>query len=75
MQVDRIFVSSTFLDFAWEREFLNTTLVPALNEELRTEGREIDLLDLRWGVSRHRSLGDSVGAGSATLLAANIFVS
>lgn len=56
MQVDRIFLSSTFLDFAWEREFLNTTLVPALNEELRSEGREIDLLDLRWGVSRDAGL-------------------
>ncbi|MFW2446597.1 MAG: hypothetical protein ACN4E6_04640 [Qipengyuania pacifica] len=56
MQVDRIFLSSTFLDFAWEREFLNTTLVPALNEELRTEGRQIDLLDLRWGVSREAGL-------------------
>ena len=56
MQVDRIFLSSTFLDFAWEREFLNTELVPALNEELRSEGREIDLLDLRWGVSRDAGL-------------------
>lgn len=56
MRVHRIFLSSTFRDFVWEREFLNGQLVPELNTGLAASGHRIDLLDLRWGVSRDAGL-------------------
>src|SRR6056297_1076719 len=56
MKVSRVFLSSTFRDFHWEREFLNREVVPEINRELAPAGRQVDLLDLRWGVSRDAGL-------------------
>ena len=51
MKVLRIFLSSTFRDFSWERGIVNLQLVPQLNREFAAEGVVLDLLDLRWGVT------------------------
>lgn len=56
MNVSRVFLSSTFSDFVWERETLNLEIVPEINAALAAKGRRIDLLDLRWGVSREAGL-------------------
>jgi len=56
IQPARVFLSSTFADFAWEREVINTVIVPNLNDGLRALGRRLDLIDLRWGVSDEAGL-------------------
>lgn len=50
MKSVRIFLSSTFRDFAWERETLNNHIIPVVNARLQSRGCQIDLIDLRWGV-------------------------
>lgn len=56
MRQVRVFLSSTFLDFQWERDHLNTRVLPEVNAALRERGLRIDLIDLRWGVSDEAGL-------------------
>ncbi len=46
----RVFISSTFLDMAAERDHLVTIVFPELRERLRLLGIEFYDVDLRWGV-------------------------
>src|SRR5262245_2897468 len=56
MRSARVFLSSTFLDFGWEREVLNRSILPDLNAELAPTGASVDLVDLRFGVSDEAGL-------------------
>lgn len=56
MHVTRVFLSSTFLDFAWERDIINRRLVAEVNHQLSRLSAAIDLIDLRWGVTEESSL-------------------
>jgi Domain of unknown function (DUF4062) len=47
----RLFVSSTFMDFAAEREALHRHVFPALEELCRSAGARFQAVDLRWGIS------------------------
>lgn len=55
----RLFLSSTFLDFAWERSTINNEMVPALRQELAEKGVNFDVVDLRWGVTQDSGLDHS----------------
>lgn len=55
----RLFLSSTFLDFTWERSVINTELVPALKQELGDLGVHFDVVDLRWGVTQASGIDQS----------------
>ena len=55
----RLFLSSTFLDFTWERSVINTELVPALKQELKDLGVHFDVVDLRWGVTQASGIDQS----------------
>jgi hypothetical protein len=55
----RLFLSSTFLDFIWERRVVNNELVPALKHELRELGVYFDAVDLRWGVTQASGIDQS----------------
>jgi hypothetical protein len=46
----RVFLSSTFRDFARERELVHTEVVPTLDEMCRHFGLLFELSDLRWGL-------------------------
>ena len=46
-----IFVSSTFKDMQFERDMLQTYVIPTLNEQLREYGEKVYFGDLRWGVN------------------------
>jgi len=45
-----IFISSTFADMQAERDYLNNTIFPRIEEELRERRIKLDVVDLRWGV-------------------------
>ncbi|MDL2225122.1 DUF4062 domain-containing protein [Eubacteriales bacterium OttesenSCG-928-M02] len=45
-----IFVSSTFQDMHGERDILRDRVLPLVNQFAAQYGREVDLIDLRWGV-------------------------
>lgn len=47
----RVFVSSTFRDFAAERNALQEHVWPRLRELCRKHGARLQAIDLRWGVS------------------------
>ncbi len=47
----RLFVSSTFADFAAEREVLQAQVFPALDAYCAAKGYQFYPLDLRWGIS------------------------
>jgi WD40 repeat protein len=47
----RLFVSSTFADFAAEREVLQAKVFPRLDEYCAAKGYQFYPLDLRWGIS------------------------
>nr|WP_244949426.1 DUF4062 domain-containing protein [Gluconacetobacter entanii] len=51
VQVFRIFLSSTFLDFRKERHLLHTLVFPALEKKFAHAGIELEVIDLRWGVN------------------------
>lgn len=51
MAVIPVFVSSTFRDFHRERDELNRTVLPVLNELVAPFGSRVELIDLRWGIS------------------------
>lgn len=52
----RLFVSSTFADFAQEREILQSKVFPALDAYCTAKGYQFYPLDLRWGVSEEAHL-------------------
>lgn len=52
----RVFVSSTFDDFAVERNVLRTEVWPALRDLCREYGARFQPIDLRWGVSDEAAL-------------------
>ena len=58
-RVQYIFVSSTFSDFHYERDFLNRAVLPKLNERLKPYGYEVCFLDFRWGINDERYDADS----------------
>ena len=47
----RLFVSSTFADFAAEREALQSQVFPALDAYCAAKGYQFYPLDMRWGIS------------------------
>ncbi|MCA9834311.1 MAG: DUF4062 domain-containing protein [Thermomicrobiales bacterium] len=51
MSVIPVFVSSTFRDFHRERDELNRTVLPVLNELAAPFGSRVELIDLRWGIT------------------------
>lgn len=46
-----VFVSSTFRDFQYERDYLNQYILPQLNGEARKYGENVNFCDLRWGIN------------------------
>jgi hypothetical protein len=52
----RLFVSSTFADFAQEREVLQTEVFPALDTYCAAKGYVFHPIDLRWGVNEEAQL-------------------
>ena len=46
-----VFVSSTFRDFQYERDYLNQYVLPQLNGEARKYGENVNFCDLRWGIN------------------------
>lgn len=47
----RVFVSSTFRDFEWERNLLSRDVFPRIREQCERRGFSFQWVDLRWGVS------------------------
>lgn len=54
----RVFVSSTFSDFAAERNVLQKIVFPELERRCREKGGSFLGVDLRWGISPQRSLSN-----------------
>jgi hypothetical protein len=52
----RVFVSSTFEDFAVERNVLRSEVWPRLRDLCRQHGARFQPIDLRWGVSEEAAL-------------------
>ena len=52
----RLFVSSTFVDFAQERELLQETVFPGLDAYCAAKGYQFLPLDMRWGISEEAHL-------------------
>ena len=52
----RVFVSSTFEDFAVERNVLRSRVWPSLRDLCRQYGARFQPIDLRWGVSEQAAL-------------------
>src|SRR5580658_6216799 len=52
----RLFVSSTFADFAAERDMLQREVFPALDAYCTAKGYQFYPLDLRWGVNEEAQL-------------------
>lgn len=52
MLLIRLFVSSTFQDFLWERDTLRTSIIPIVNASLKDAGVGYELIDLREGVTK-----------------------
>lgn len=50
MTVLPVFISSTFRDFQRERDELNSTIRPMLDELVAPLGCRVELIDLRWGI-------------------------
>lgn len=53
-----IFVSSTFKDMQFERDCLNTQVLPTVNEIAKKYGDSVALCDLRWGINTHGMSAD-----------------
>ncbi len=51
-KIIRLFISSTFADFAVEREILQRDVFPAVRDICRAEGFRFQPIDLRWGVNQ-----------------------
>ena len=52
----RLFVSSTFVDFAKERELLHAKVFPALDAYCAAKGYQFLPLDMRWGINEEAHL-------------------
>ncbi|NOR56596.1 MAG: tetratricopeptide repeat protein [Sulfurovum sp.] len=52
----RLFISSTFNDFAEERKILQTKVFPRIKEYASTNGYSFQPIDLRWGVNNEAQL-------------------
>jgi WD40 repeat protein len=52
----RLFVSSTFADFAQERELLQSKVFPNLDVYCTAKGYQFHAVDLRWGVNKEAQL-------------------
>ena len=46
----QIFISSTFKDMQFERDKINTHVVPLINDQISKFGEQTFFTDLRWGV-------------------------
>jgi hypothetical protein len=71
----RVFVSSTFEDFAREREALDGIVAPELRLFCQARGVDFQLVDLRWGVNSlsargHRTLAICLNEIDKTLILA-----
>jgi len=51
----RVFVSSTFRDFAKERDYLNAHVFPVIKQHCERRGVFFAAIDLRWGVTAEES--------------------
>ena len=51
----RVFISSTFRDFIWERDELVKKVFPELRRRCRTRFVELLEVDLRWGITEEQS--------------------
>jgi hypothetical protein len=54
--VFRLFVSSTFVDFAHERQALQQIVFPRLQAHCEQRGARFQPIDLRWGISEEAAL-------------------
>jgi len=54
-RVVRVFISSTFRDFAQERNLLATRVFPELRRRARDRFVEVMEVDLRWGITQEQS--------------------
>lgn len=45
-----IFLSSTFADMQYERDYISKISVPYLNKKLAHKGIQLKIIDLRWGI-------------------------
>ena len=52
----KLFVSSTFIDFQLEREWLHKEVFPTILEKYSQKGVKFQVVDLRWGVSNEAVL-------------------
>ena len=52
----RVFISSTFKNFEFERNYLAQNLYAPLNNSCRRKGYAFHAIDLRWGISTEASL-------------------
>jgi WD40 repeat protein len=57
-RIFRVFVSSTFSDFAAEREVLRTRVLQPMAELLLARGFLLQVIDLRWGITTEAALGN-----------------
>ncbi len=55
----KLFVSSTFIDFQLEREWLHKEVFPAILEKYSQKGVKFQVVDLRWGVSNEAVLNQN----------------
>ena len=51
MQIVRVFISSTFLDFTLERNILHENVFPRVRELCKKHNCEFQAIDLRWGIT------------------------
>lgn len=59
----RIFISSTFKDFLWERDRLFSHVFPTVRQAARRRGVEFTAIDLRWGITDEQAqLGHAISS-------------
>jgi nephrocystin-3 len=56
----RVFISSTFLDFAEERDLLVRKVFPELRRKCRERQVELVEVDLRWGITEKEAQQGSI---------------
>ena len=57
-----IFISSTFKDMQYERDTLNTMVLPGINKMAEEYGDSVMLTDLRWGINTADMIGEEADA-------------
>jgi len=55
----RLFISSTFNDFIFERNILNDEIFPVIDEFCQDKGYNFQIIDLRWGVNNESALNQN----------------